>query len=131
MTVELLRWLAVVALTFWVSVQAAKADAPRVIYFEQPEPQQVEGWEASTDGATWRPLACAAPLGGGLFWGVVELPPGVVSLTLRAVSGTAVSDASNAVVVPNCHDADLSGDGVVGGPDWGLFAVHFGRVCGG
>ena len=70
----------------------------------------------------------------GLWYGISFPPPGILDVEIRAVGITGdttaiVSEPSNSVTLPNCFDADLNRDGIVGGPDWGELAKQWSHTC--
>lgn len=107
-------------------------------WIDNNPPGSVDQWEwraVTTPESPWSLIhGITQPELNGVWYGIAFPPVGILDVEIRAVAITGgttviVSDPSNAVRVPNCFDADLNRDGVVGGPDWTQFAQQWNQTC--
>jgi len=98
----------------------------------------VDLWEwrqANVAESPWSPVHGATLLeSSGVWYGIVFPPPGPFVIEIRALAltggtGVLASAPSNPIPIPNCFDADITRDGVVGGPDFAQLGAHWAQVC--
>lgn len=107
-------------------------------WIDNNPPGSVDHWEwraVTAPESPWSPIHGPTQLElNGIWYGIAFPNVGILDVEIRAVGITGdttviVSAPSNPVRVPNCFDADLNRDGLVGGPDWTQFALQWNQTC--
>ncbi len=114
-----------------VTASAASAQMKaRMLRWTADPSVPIAGFEYTTDNeVTWLPMLSPS-YDNGIWYGIGWLPTSPTEVAVRSVGlDGAVSDASNYRTYPWCGDADFTGDGIVGGPDFGVFRSLYGQSC--